>query len=126
MTISITKRLNVFFTALLALFLSIQVGNADTSPVLISGTEARHLIQDKGAILVDVRTMDEFKQKHIVGALHFPVESFQADSYHFGEFNRPIVVYCRSGRRSEIAKQILLKAGFKDVYNMGPLENWDK
>ncbi|OFZ20660.1 MAG: hypothetical protein A2X94_04065 [Bdellovibrionales bacterium GWB1_55_8] len=91
----------------------------------ISGAQARELIRAEGAVLVDVRSPDEFRERHLAGAMHFPLPTLSIDLYHFGAFDRPIVVYCRSGRRSAEAAGILEHAGYSRVYDLGPIGAWD-
>ncbi|MEK6578552.1 MAG: rhodanese-like domain-containing protein [Bdellovibrionota bacterium] len=102
-----------------------QMGGVAQANDFISGTEARRLIAEKGAVLIDVRTAEERAEKHILGSLWFPVQTISDDLARLGDFNRPTIVYCRSGMRAAKAKQILEKAGFKEVYNLGSVENWD-
>lgn len=126
----IDRRLNLIDLCLmktavviLSLLMSCALSYADE---FITGTQARQMISYQGAIVIDVRTTDEYRARHVPGALHFPVESLGMDLHYLGDFNRPIIVYCRSGRRSAAAMKTLIQAGFGEVYNMGPLENWDR
>ncbi|GGA75027.1 hypothetical protein GCM10011369_16100 [Neiella marina] len=74
----------------------------------------------EGAVLIDVRTSEEFQQGHLAGAINIPYELIVAGAKHhqLGP-DTSIVVYCRSGRRSGIAEQQLEQAGFSKVYNGG-------
>lgn len=72
-----------------------------------------------GALVVDVRTPQEFAGRHYPGALNIPVDQVQARIKEFGDKNSPVVVYCQSGGRSQMAKQILESAGFTKVTNGG-------
>jgi rhodanese-related sulfurtransferase len=84
--------------------------------------EARALLARGAAILVDVRTPDEYGERHIPGAINIPVQEL---SYRTGELDRGrvIVVYCRSGNRSATAAQILRGAGH-DVLDVGSIHDW--
>ena len=77
----------------------------------------------KNALIVDVRTTGEYASGHYPGAVNIPLDSVEARLAEFGDKNSPVVVYCRSGRRSGIAKDILTKAGFTQVYNGGGLSH---
>lgn len=85
--------------------------------------EAKKLVAD-GALLLDVRTVEEFSEGHLEGAKNIPVGELEKRLAEVGDKNRPVVVYCRSGRRSESAKKILLSAGWKRVENLGGKDNW--
>lgn len=75
---------------------------------------------ENGAVLVDVRTESEFESGHLEGALNLP----HGDILELPEKvevskDQPIIVYCRSGRRSGMAKDSLTEAGYTQVYNAG-------
>ena len=78
---------------------------------------------DVKPIIIDVRTQAEWNDGHLEGAILIPYDSI-------GERIEPVVkdrakriyVYCRSGRRSKIAKEALEKLGYKEVVNLGSLE----
>jgi phage shock protein E len=70
-------------------------------------------------LLLDVRTPEEFQDGHVAGAKNIPVGELEKRLAEVGEKNRTVVVYCHSGRRSETAKKLLLKAGWKRVENLG-------
>ena len=86
---------------------------------------AREKIQ-KGAKVVDVRTPDEFAAGHYAGAVSIPLQELEKRLSDVGPTNKPVVVYCLSGHRAGVAKQILLKAGFTDVTNAGRLADMPK
>ncbi len=82
-------------------------------------TQEAKMAAENGALVVDVRTPQEFSGRHYAGALNIPVDQVQARISEFGDKNSPIVVYCQSGGRSGMAKQILEAAGFTRVTNGG-------
>lgn len=83
----------------------------------INVTEFRNL--DFEYQLVDVRTPEEFIEGAIEGAENIDYFSaeFMAEMNKFDK-EKPLVLYCRSGRRSANAAENLIKAGFKEVYNV--------
>ncbi|TAL39069.1 MAG: rhodanese-like domain-containing protein [Spirochaetes bacterium] len=74
-----------------------------------------------GALVLDVRTIEEFNAGHYPGATHIPVQVLRERIGELGAPGKPVVIYCRTGRRSEIARGILLEHGFTDVTNAGGL-----
>jgi phage shock protein E len=76
---------------------------------------------DAGALVVDVRTSGEFAAGHYPGAINIPLAEIASRIVEFGDKNKPIVVYCRSGNRSGKARALLLEQGYKDVINGGSL-----
>jgi len=90
---------------------------------LVAPAEAKTLV-DNGALLVDVRSTEEFAGGHIDGAKNIPVGTVAANLAAFGQKDEPIVVYCRSGVRSGRAKSVLEDNGFTHVHNLGAMGNW--
>lgn len=79
---------------------------------------------EKGGLLVDVRSKEEFDGGHIEGAIHIPHTEVKERLEEFPkEKTKPIVVYCRSGRRSGLAKGILEETGYTQVINGGGYED---
>ena len=87
----------------------------------ITENEAMPLIENE-AIIIDVRTVDEYNNGHIVDAINIPVDNISSISY---DKDQVIIVYCASGRRSANAAQVLIDLGYTKVYNLdGGLINW--
>lgn len=76
-------------------------------------------IQSKTATIIDVRSPMEFDMEHFPGALNIPLETIADEASKIGTMPRPIVVYCRSGNRSGMARTILSQQGVTEVYNGG-------
>ena len=75
---------------------------------------------------VDVRTVAEYSQGHIPGSLNINVldDKFSAEADELLDKERPVAVYCKSGRRSRNAARLLTQKGFK-VYNLDKgFDNW--
>lgn len=73
------------------------------------------------AVVVDVRTKSEFAEGHFPGAINIPVDVLPSQLNQIQNKQSKIVVYCRSGARSERAKQILSASGYGSVINAGGL-----
>lgn len=88
----------------------------------ISGERAHELV-DAGALLVDVRTPQEFAASHLDGAVNVPVSDLPR---RVGELptDRALVMYCASGMRSARALHALKKTGRVDVFDLGSHRNW--
>jgi phage shock protein E len=89
---------------------------------------ARKLV-GQGALLLDVRTGEEFAERHLDGARNIPVGQMasrisEVEQLTGGDRRRAIVVYCRSGSRSSRAKRMLQQAGFTRVSNLGSIDDW--
>ncbi len=76
-------------------------------------------LKENGAIIIDVRTPNEFDHGHIKGSKNIPLDKIQRELKTIKNMNKPIITVCRSGSRSGMAKRILQNAGI-EVYNGGP------
>lgn len=78
--------------------------------------------------LLDVRSSEEYEQSHLRGALNIDVQEpdFQAEVSNKLEKNKPVYVYCRSGRRSLFAGEMLAKDGYTVVDLDGGILGWEK
>ncbi|CUT00812.1 rhodanese-like domain-containing protein [Candidatus Kryptobacter tengchongensis] len=103
--------------------------NQTSTYIDITPIEAREKIQKaKNVLLLDVRTKEEFSEEHIKNALNIPVQELEKRLDELKKYkNFEIIVYCRSGARSRRASEILVKNGFKFVYNLsGGIIEWKK
>jgi len=91
----------------------------------ISAEEAKTLVAS-GAVLLDVRTEGEYNSSHISGAVLLPYDEITATSAAkaIETLDTPVVVYCRSGRRSSIAVKTLVSLGYTAVRDLGAITNW--
>ena len=96
---------------------------------LCSRRKAEELI-DEGALLIDVRSITEYNQGHIEGAINIDVQEILnvTDSLIYNNAsiskNKKIIVYCRSGSRSNSAATKLVELGYTNVYDLGSIDNW--
>ncbi len=87
-----------------------------------SKVDYKQLIKD-GAIILDVRTANEFAGGHAKNAINISVDSLSNNLSKIKNKQRAIITCCASGTRSGIAKRILLAKGYTQVYNGG---TWQK
>ena len=80
-------------------------------------------VADDSTLVIDVRSAEEYAEKHIEGAINIPeteiaeeIENYTTDK------STPILLYCRSGRRAGIALEILTEMGYTNVQNIGGYE----
>lgn len=92
----------------------------------ISPQEALALMEeDENVILLDVRTEEEFQEKHIPGSLLIPdYELAELAAQMLPDKDATILVYCRTGRRSEASSRQLLEMGYTSVYDLGGIVDW--
>ena len=83
----------------------------------------KELVKSPSTVIVDVRSPWEFESEHIPGARNIPLEEVPGKLDEFKSFNKPVVLYCRSGARSGMAVSILKQNGIAEVYNGGGLDD---
>lgn len=81
------------------------------------GADYKSLVA-KGAIIVDVRSPQEFDSGHIKGSKNIPVNIIQREITAIKKWGKPVITVCQSGARSGMAKSALKQAGI-EVYNGG-------
>ena len=80
---------------------------------------------ESGYIIIDARTLEEFNEGHIKGAILIPeYEISQRAESELLDKDQLILVYCRSGRRSKIASQALVDLGYTNVKEFGGIIDW--
>jgi rhodanese-related sulfurtransferase len=89
----------------------------------ISGRDAQRLVSEEQAQIVDVRSPAEYQQGAVPGAINVPIQII-VKCAEILDKQRPVLVYCASGMRSEQARQTLIRLGFKSVYNVISRENY--
>ncbi|MBX2927057.1 MAG: rhodanese-like domain-containing protein [Saprospiraceae bacterium] len=77
-------------------------------------------LKAQGALIVDVRTPEEFRADHLKGAVNIPLDRIRKEVAAFQKKKKPVILYCRSGNRSGMAKSMLRSAGI-EAYNAGSL-----
>ena len=77
---------------------------------------------EQNAIVIDVRTIEEYNDGHIEGSINIPVDNIANITYNKEDI---IILYCASGMRSSNAAKTLIDLGYTNVYNLdGGLINW--
>ncbi len=96
---------------------------ASVKPGVVDGATAK-LLAASGAKVVDVRTPGEFASGHVPGAVNIPFDELPRRAAEIGPTSTPVVLYCRTGRRSGIASDALQKAGFSKLYDFKSVTAW--
>ena len=98
----------------------------ENSYVQISMDEAVAMMEEEtDYVILDVRTPEEFAQKHIPGAVNVPNEEIGDDEIaELPDKEQLILVYCRSGNRSKQASEKLAAMGYTNVYEFGGINDW--
>ena len=117
----------IFFVCAFSLGLWACAGKQKVEYKNLSSAQFEELIKNPNVQLVDVRTLAEHMEGHIPGSININVkdeEGFPTAVDELLDKGREVAVYCRSGRRSRTAAELLVKKGFK-VYNLDKgILNW--
>jgi len=92
----------------------------------ISSEQAKEIMdKEKDYVIIDARTESEFNEGHIKGAILIPeYEIAERAENELPDKDQLILVYCRSGRRSKIASEELVKLGYTNVKEFGGIIDW--
>jgi len=83
------------------------------------------MMRDYDVLTLDVRTQTEFDEGHIERAVLLPVDEIaQRATEVILSFEQVVLIYCRSGVRSENAARALSEMGFVNVYDFGGIIDW--
>jgi phage shock protein E len=84
----------------------------------LGGSKVKDALR-RGAIVIDVRTPQEFDRGKVPESINIPVDRIAANAERIKNMNRPVVFCCASGSRSSNAAIIMKQKGMKEVYNGG-------
>ena len=118
------KILPIFLAALLLVGCAVPAG--EISYRQISMTDAVTMMEEEsGYMILDVRTPEEFADKHIPGAVNIPNETIgTAEIPELPNKEQLILVYCRSGNRSKQASEKLAALGYTNIVEFGGINDW--
>ena len=120
------KGLIIMLIISLTLFGLTACGGDNNSYEQISAEQAKTIMDtEKDYIIIDARTEEEFAEGHIEGAVLIPeYEVADRAEKELPDKEQLILVYCRSGRRSKIASEELVKLGYTNVKEFGGIIDW--
>ena len=100
--------------------------NREAVYVNITAEEAKQIMDsEEGYIILDVRTQEEYDQGHIPGAILIPDTEIKDKAEEvLTDKNQLLLVYCRSGRRSKLASEILVELGYTNIKEFGGIIDW--
>jgi phage shock protein E len=91
----------------------------------ITPKEAAEMMDDEDVIVLDVRTVSEYQEGHIEGAVLLPVDRIAKEALTvLPQKDRTILIYCRSGNRSATAARELIRMGYEKVLDFGGINDW--
>ena len=122
------KKLIVLLLAVMMLTACGQNKENDQGAVYVNITaeEAKQIMDsEEGYIILDVRTQEEYDEGHIPGAILIPYTQIEEKANEvLQDKDQLILVYCRSGRRSKIAAEVLVELGYTNIKEFGGIFDW--
>ena len=86
----------------------------------LSSEELNEIIKNDNYIIIDVRTTEEYKEFHVKDSINIPYDEINNETEL--DKNKTILVYCKSGKRSNMAYQTLKDLGY-EVYDLGSIDS---
>ena len=119
------KRMIPFLMALL-LLAGCGAQSEESTYRQINAEEAATMMEEESSyIILDVRTTEEYSEKHIPGAINIPNETIGTEDIpELPDKEQLILVYCRSGNRSKQASEKLVKLGYTNIVELGGINDW--
>ena len=92
----------------------------------ITAEEAKKIMDsEEGYIILDTRTQEEYDEGHIPGAIVIPYDEItERAEEELPDKDQLLLVYCRSGRRSKLAAEALVKLGYTNIKEFGGIIDW--
>ena len=119
------KRLSPILMTLLLLFGCAKQSAENTYRQITMEEAVTMMKEETGYIILDVRTPQEYNEKHIPGAINIANESIGTEDISaLTDKDQLILVYCRSGNRSKQASEKLVKLGYTNTIEIGGINSW--
>ncbi len=111
------------FAVLLILFIRNEMQRGGAS---LTAQEVVNLVNNDGALVIDVRDKSEYDEGHIVDAINIPFANLQSRIDEIKKYKeKPVIIACKMGQHSGTAGSVLMKEGFTDVRRLkGGITEW--
>ena len=106
---------------IVSLFLT---GCSSTSYQKISAKEAKQMMEQDLVVVIDVREEDEYALGHIPGSILIPLKTINQNNDQLPHIDQTLLIYCRSGNRSQKAAKKFVSLGYDKVYDFGGIIDW--
>jgi len=116
------------FSAITSLVLMFNASCQVADSNAVTNEQFRLITKEKNAVILDVRTTEEFNDGHIENAIHTDVLQSESFKKYIATLpkNKTYLLYCRSGKRSANALNIMKESGFTDVKHLQQgITGWD-
>lgn len=104
----------------------IKILDTDAAKQYRISAETACQMQQEGAVLIDVRSEEEHRQKAIEGSVSIPLEELEERlPEEYPDFGQVLIFYCSKGIRSQSAVEKARALGYVEIYSMGSIDEWD-
>lgn len=116
----------IIFIIILIILLIIVTNIGDSKKSVINTpkiSSVSDIVKDENIVLIDVRTKEEYDSGHIPRSINIPYTEIENEIDY--DKDKPIAVYCRTGKRSKEAALTLEKMGYTKIYDIGGISNYE-
>lgn len=122
----VLKNKTYLILAVVIMISLVSCNHKNSSVKVITSEEMELLLLSDSIQLIDVRSFEEFQEKHVKGAQSIVFDADFEENILKLDKSAPVAVYCRTGRRSKECSQVLKEQGFTKIYELeGGLEKWE-
>ena len=120
------KILLIVFAALLLVGCGNEKIDGEALYKTIDYETAKEFVDSSQALLIDVRSYEEYEKSHIEEAINVPLDTISEATIKAVTIDEldNIIVYCESGERSKEAAIKIIELGYTNVYDLGSMDNW--
>ena len=113
--------------AILVMLVGTEIQQRLSQVKAVGPAEATRLLNHENAVMIDMRSDKDYREGHIVNAVHVPDGKGDIPAALNKHHERPVIVYCQRGNNSTAVCNRLSKQGFESVYNLqGGVQAWQK
>jgi len=113
--------------AILVMLVGTEIQQRLSQVKAVGPAEATRLLNHENAVMIDMRSDKDYREGHIVNAVHVPDGKGDIPAALNKHHDRPVIVYCQRGNNSTAVCNRLSKQGFESVYNLqGGVQAWQK
>ena len=116
----------IIFIIILIILLIIITNIGDSKKSVINTpkiSSVSDIVKDENIVLIDDRTKEEYESGHIPRSINIPYTEIENEVDY--DKDKPIAVYCRTGKRSKQTASTLEKMGYTKIYDIGGIDNYE-
>lgn len=108
----------------IALLMGLFLAGCSSQYQTISAKVAKDMMDNEDVLIIDVREQNEYDRGHIPSSLLIPLSTIHANNQKLPSKEKTLLIYCRSGHRSQKAAKKFVSLGYEKVYDFGGIIDW--